>query len=152
MLLRALHTPGHAAGHLAFHIEDRGLLIAGDLISGLSTILIDPEHGDMDAYLESLARVHACRCKMLLPGHGPPLLGGRLGALIDHRRERERRILAALESGSTALGEIALAAYADTPGLPAALTEGQSLAHLRGLERRGRAARVGADWRPADAS
>ena len=152
MLLRVLHTPGHAEGHLAFHIEDRGLLIAGDLISGLSTILIDPEHGDMDAYLESLARVNACQCRMLLPGHGPPLPGGRLEALIDHRRERERRILAALQSGSSGLSEIALAAYADTPGLPAPLIEGQALAHLRRLERCGLAARVAAGWRAADTS
>lgn len=152
MRLRALHTPGHAAGHLAFHIEDRGLLIAGDLISGLSTILIDPEYGDMDAYLESLARAHGCRCRMLLPGHGPPLPGQRLVALIDHRQERERRIRVALQSGSTELGEIALAAYADTPGLPAPLIESQSLAHLRRLERCGLAARAGRGWRTADPS
>src|SRR5262245_60100835 len=38
--LLALHTPGHAPGHLAFFEERHGALIAGDLVSGLSTILV----------------------------------------------------------------------------------------------------------------
>src|SRR4030095_4430004 len=30
--LRALHTPGHARGHLCFHDADRGTLLSGDNI------------------------------------------------------------------------------------------------------------------------
>jgi glyoxylase-like metal-dependent hydrolase (beta-lactamase superfamily II)/8-oxo-dGTP pyrophosphatase MutT (NUDIX family) len=151
MTLEALHTPGHAAGHLAFHIVERGLLIAGDLISGHSTILIDPEQGDMDAYLGSLTRAHWRGCRTLLPGHGAPLAGRELGTLIEHRTERERRIVAALAEGASGLQAIARAAYRDTPGLPAPLIEGQTLAHLRRLERRGDAAREGSGWRPGGA-
>jgi glyoxylase-like metal-dependent hydrolase (beta-lactamase superfamily II)/8-oxo-dGTP pyrophosphatase MutT (NUDIX family) len=152
MTLAALHTPGHATGHMAFHIVERQLLIAGDLLSGLSTILIDPDGGDMDAYLDSLARARQLECHMLLPGHGPPLSGKRLQALIEHRQLREERILEALASSAAFLAEIATAAYADTPGLPAPLTQGQTRSHLIRLERHAKVERVdaeGARWRRA---
>jgi glyoxylase-like metal-dependent hydrolase (beta-lactamase superfamily II) len=148
--LTALHTPGHASGHLVLHDAERDLLIAGDLISGLSTILIDPVEGDMDVYLDSLARAARLECRMLLPGHGSPLPGKRLGALIEHRLRREARIVAALESGPASLSGIASAAYADTPDLPEPLIEGQTRAHLVRLERRGSVERVEAEetcWR-----
>jgi len=150
LTLTALHTPGHAAGHLAFHLVEPELLIAGDLISGLSTILIDPDEGDMDAYLDSLRRGAALGCRMLLPGHGPPLPGKRLEALIEHRCERERRILEALARGEASLAEIANAAYADTPGLPDPLTHGQTRSHLLRLLRHDRVESVDAGqtrWR-----
>jgi glyoxylase-like metal-dependent hydrolase (beta-lactamase superfamily II) len=136
--LAALHTPGHATGHLAFHDAERNLLVAGDLISGLSTILIDPDDGDMDVYLDSLARAAGLGCRMLLPGHGPPLPGKKLDALIEHRTLRESRVFEALETGTATLAAIASEAYADTPGLPAFLIESQTRAHLIRLERLGR--------------
>jgi glyoxylase-like metal-dependent hydrolase (beta-lactamase superfamily II)/8-oxo-dGTP pyrophosphatase MutT (NUDIX family) len=148
--LIALHTPGHAPGHLAFHLPGPNLLVTGDLISGLSTILIDPTHGDMGAYLASLERATGLGCRMLLPGHGPPLPGERLDALLEHRRERQRRILGALAPAGTPLSGIAGAAYIDTPGLPPPLIEGQTLAHLVYLEQQDEAQRVddaGTSWR-----
>jgi len=135
MTLRALHTPGHAPGHLALHAVEPGVLIAGDLVGGLSTILIPPGEGDMDDYLRSLRRVDALGCRLLLPGHGPPLPGKRLGRLIAHRLERERRIVEALAAGEASLERIAAAAYADTPDLPAPLIQGQTRSHLTRLAR-----------------
>ena len=38
--LRALHTPGHARGHLCFHDERTGALISGDNIVGYGSVLI----------------------------------------------------------------------------------------------------------------
>lgn len=143
-------SPGHAPGHLAFHLPRLRALIAGDMVSGLSTILIDPVRGDMGEYLESLERLAALDCTTLLPGHGPPLPAGELRRVIAHRREREAAVVAALrERAPVTLDEIARQAYADTPGLPPPLIRGQTLAHLRLLERRGRARRAGregASW------
>ena len=138
MTLQAMHTPGHAPGHLAFRLPELNALIAGDLVSGLSTILIDPQLGDMGAYLDSLRRMRDLATKLLLPGHGPPLPGRALDRLIGHREEREQRLLAQVGSGPTALADIARGAYHDAPRMPAALTERQALAHLIHLERRGR--------------
>ncbi|MEO1370041.1 MAG: MBL fold metallo-hydrolase, partial [Acidobacteriota bacterium] len=63
------HTPGHARGHLAFELEEHRALIAADLVSTLSTIVIDPPEGDMHAYLDSLGRMAAKDFKVLLPSH-----------------------------------------------------------------------------------
>ncbi len=147
MVLRAVHTPGHAAGHLAFRVLGRGELIAGDLASGLSTIVIDPAGGDMGQYLASLERVRDLGCRTLLPGHGPPLPARVIDELIVHRRDRERRVLRAIGDGGAGLVEIARSAYDDATEAHPALAQVQALAHLLHLERRGR---VGRDTHGAD--
>ncbi|RMF65884.1 MAG: MBL fold metallo-hydrolase, partial [Calditrichaeota bacterium] len=43
--LHVYHTPGHASGHLAFREDRYGAVIAGDLVSTLSTIVISPPDG-----------------------------------------------------------------------------------------------------------
>lgn len=144
-------SPGHAPGHLAFHLPRRRALIAGDMVSGFSTILVDPSHGDMGAYLASLERLQALDCKMLLPGHGPALPAKELQRVIVHRREREARVLESLAAGTAvALDELAESAYPDAAEAPPALKRGQALAHLLLLERQGRVLRAdpaGASWR-----
>lgn len=150
--LRVLHTPGHAPGHLAFHDPVRNVLIAGDLVSGLSTILVGGlDGGDMDAFFASLRRVAALGCRQVLPSHGPPLPGQALDRALAHRVERENRVIDALASGEArSLVAIASDAYADTPGAPRFLTELQTRAHLDRLERHGGARRedpAGASWR-----
>ncbi len=147
MTLRAIHTPGHAAGHLAYYLCEPRLLLAGDLVSGLSTILVDPGDGDMEAYLQSLSIADRIDCRLLLPGHGPPLPASRLAALIEHRLERDRRILAALRTEPTDLAELARSVYSETPQLPPHLIESQTLSHLLRLERKGQAARADAERR-----
>ncbi len=144
--LVTLETPGHAPGHLAFHLPERHAVLVGDLLSSLSTILVDPEEGDMDAFLASLARVGALRCRTLLPAHGGPLPARALDDALAHRLARAQRILDALHGGATSLRAIAEAAYADTPDAPAPLRERQTLAHLHALERGGRVARTGNLW------
>src|SRR5262249_12487084 len=51
----AIFTPGHAEGHLCFAVGDA--TIAGDMVAGIGTILIDPSEGDMAVYLASLERL-----------------------------------------------------------------------------------------------
>ncbi len=136
--LRAIHTPGHAPGHLAFFDASRRVLFAGDLVSGLSTILVGFADGDMDAYFESLRVVSALDPKTVLPSHGPPLPGKILALTIAHRETREAGIVAALKDKAPRdLATIAALAYADTPNAPAFLRELQTRAHLVRLVRRG---------------
>jgi glyoxylase-like metal-dependent hydrolase (beta-lactamase superfamily II)/8-oxo-dGTP pyrophosphatase MutT (NUDIX family) len=141
--LRAVHTPGHAPGHLAFLIPERRMLVAGDLISGLSTILIDPFEGDMGTYLDSLDRAAGLECRTLLPAHGPPLPGKALDRLVEHRRDREARVLAAVGPEPVEIADLAQDAYQDVPETPQALREMQALAHLLHLEERGKVRRGG---------
>ena len=140
--LTAVHTPGHAPGHLAFLVSPQRALIAGDLVSGLSTILVGFEDGDMDAYLDSLRRAAGLEVATVLPSHGPPLPAKAIAATLAHRNAREERVLAALEGTPKPLATIASLAYADTPDAPAFLRELQARAHLRRLARQGRARQV----------
>jgi glyoxylase-like metal-dependent hydrolase (beta-lactamase superfamily II) len=152
LTLKTFHTPGHAPDHLAFFLPQRRALIAGDLVSGISTILIDPQTGDMGQYLTSLRAMDELDCKLLLPGHGPALPGKALGRLIRHRLDREGRVLEQLSDLPAELSSLAATAYADEPELPPVLTRNQVLAHLLHLEREGRARRADPDgrtWRAA---
>jgi len=144
--LEALHTPGHHPGHLAFRCGEQGPMIVGDLVSGISTILIDPEGGDMQDYFDSLRRVAALKPRMLLAGHGPPLPGKAISKLIEHRLRREAKILERL-SVEGELDRLAAVAYDDVPQMPLALTRRQTLSHLRRLARVGRVASPGGDER-----
>jgi glyoxylase-like metal-dependent hydrolase (beta-lactamase superfamily II)/8-oxo-dGTP pyrophosphatase MutT (NUDIX family) len=147
--LRTLHTPGHAPGHLAFFDPARRVLFGGDLVSGLSTILVGFGDGDMDAYLDALSSASALDPKTVLPSHGPPLPGKSLAATIAHRQEREAGIVAALADGRPKdLSTIAAAAYAGAEEAPAFLRELQTRAHLDRLLRHGRIAKHGDRYGP----
>src|SRR5262249_42256381 len=68
--LEAVHTPGHAAGHLAFYEPHYRLLFVGDMVSTLSSIIIAPPDGDLSVYLQSLRRLQSYPSRLLLPAHG----------------------------------------------------------------------------------
>ena len=139
--LQALHTPGHAQGHLCLLHPPSGALIAGDMVSGASTIVIDPPEGDLAVYLASLRRLIDLPCTTLYPAHGSPLSDGpgKLRELIAHRLERERQVLEALGRGLSRPEEIVPAIYADTPPMLYPVAERQVQAHLEKLVAEGRA-------------
>lgn len=137
--LRVLHTPGHARGHLCFFEEDLGSLLAGDMLSAVSTIVIDPPEGDMDDYLASLERLAEIGARTLFPGHGPAILDGRqkLRELVEHRHWREARVLEAWRAGVREPSEMLPTVYDDAPRAAWPLAERQIEAHLRRLARSG---------------
>ncbi len=96
--LEAHHTPGHAAGHLAFRMVPENHVIAGDLVARGTTVLIDPDDGHMGSYLRSLRWLKEQRPASLLPGHGHPI--GQpdrvIDSYLDHRERREQQIYEAL--------------------------------------------------------
>jgi glyoxylase-like metal-dependent hydrolase (beta-lactamase superfamily II)/8-oxo-dGTP pyrophosphatase MutT (NUDIX family) len=144
---RALHTPGHALGHVAFLHERSGALLAGDMVSTLSTIVIDPPEGDMAEYLRSLERLRALGPRTLFPAHGPPTQGAteKLAEYLQHRRDREAKVLAAATLGGS-LGDITARAYDDAPAAIWPVAERSCLASLLKLEREGRVTRNGEVW------
>ena len=148
--LRVLHTPGHAPGHVALLEETHGSLFAGDLVSGISTILIDPAPGSLDRYLASLGRLLEYPMRTVFPGHGPPGIDPlrMLRGVLEHRADRERRITEAIEAGVSDLPGIVRRAYADTPRADPALAARQTEAHLARLVDRGRIRPSAAGWEP----
>jgi endoribonuclease LACTB2 len=144
---RAIATPGHAEGHLCFAVGDA--VIAGDMVAGLGTILIDPSEGDMALYLGSLERLLARPAGPLLPAHGPVIGDGpaKLREYLSHRRMREDRVVDALASGASfTLDELVPVVYSDTPRVLWPLAERSLLAHLAKLVTEGRARPVSGGW------
>lgn len=96
--LEALHTPGHARGHLCFRESRYGAILVGDMLSTISTIVIDPPEGHLATYIESLQRLERYEMKTLYPGHGPALRDGNrlVQKYLRHRLQREAALLKAL--------------------------------------------------------
>jgi endoribonuclease LACTB2 len=138
--LETLHTPGHAAGHLAFYEPHYRLLLAGDMVSTQSSILIVPPDGDLTVYLASLRRLRALDSGLLLPSHGSPSAQPMktIDEALAHRAKREQQLLEALASGPRRVGDLALDLYRSTPTAMMHMAEMQVRAGLRKLESEGR--------------
>lgn len=140
LTIQVVHTPGHARGHVCFLVEGQQSLLAGDMVAGIGTIVIDPPEGDMDDYLASLDKLLALAPETLFPGHGPAIkdAAGKLREYVAHRLWREQRILAAWTAGQRRPAEMLPAVYDDVPKEAYPIAERQLLAHLARLERAGK--------------
>jgi len=96
--LEAIFTPGHDQGHLCFRDSRYGAVLAGDMVSTISTIVIDPPEGHLATYLKSLERLEQYSMTTLYPAHGPAVRDGRrlTQKYLRHRRQREAALLQAL--------------------------------------------------------
>jgi glyoxylase-like metal-dependent hydrolase (beta-lactamase superfamily II)/8-oxo-dGTP pyrophosphatase MutT (NUDIX family) len=116
--LRAIHTPGHASNHLCYLLEETRMLFTGDHVMQGSTVVINPPDGDMRAYLQSLERLLREDIAIIAPGHGY-LIGAprkELRRIIEHRLNRERKVVAALERlEHPSLDEMLPLVYDDVP-------------------------------------
>ncbi|HEX5965956.1 MAG TPA: MBL fold metallo-hydrolase, partial [Pyrinomonadaceae bacterium] len=138
--LEAMHTPGHARGHLCFHDAQRGVLITGDNIVGFGSVLIDPADGNMRDYLNSLERMRALpNLSVLFGGHGPAVAAPyrKIDEYISHRLEREQNILEAVRQGITDPKDIVAHVYTDVNPKAHAMAERAVLAHLQKLREDG---------------
>ena len=113
--MTAVHTPGHTSNHTCWTLAEERALFTGDHVMGWSTTVVSPPDGDMTAYLDSLRRVAERGDEMLWPTHGPPRDDATrfVGALIDHRIERERGVLEAVRAGRSTIPDIVALLYAD---------------------------------------
>jgi len=112
--IRALHTPGHARGHLCFYDAERGFLLSSDNVVGAGTVVIAPPEGNLTDYLASLERMkNLLNLRHLCGSHGAAVFDarGRIEEYIAHRLEREKQILAALEEGAKTAEDITAIVY-----------------------------------------
>lgn len=97
----------HAPGHLAILLADRGVLLAGDMLSDVLIPLLDARHpGQVGAYEAALDRLGeaARQVEVIVPGHGAvaegPEVAARLAAdraYIDALRRGDEPVDARLE-------------------------------------------------------
>ena len=135
---RVIATPGHAADHVS--LLAGGVLFCGDTVLGEGSVFIPPGGGSLAAYLDSLRALQRLELEALCPGHGPVVWdpAAKLRQYVEHRLDRERRLVAALEGGIRTTTELLDDVWDDAP---AALRPAAALtleAHLEKLEQEGR--------------
>jgi glyoxylase-like metal-dependent hydrolase (beta-lactamase superfamily II) len=140
--LRVFHRPGHSPSDTIFWDEERQILIAGDHLLGrissnplVSRPLEGPEHPRPRAllqYIDSLRATREMPARLILPGHGDPVLEH--VELIDERlrmhRRRAARVHQILGGQPLTAYEIALQMWGNVAVTQAYLTLSEVLGHL----------------------
>ena len=143
--IEAVHTPGHASNHMCYALDEEMTLFSGDHVMGWSTSVVSPPDGDMSAYLDSLEHVLERGDAILRPTHGAAITdpAAFVSALIDHRRMRDRQIIACLNDGIGTIAAMVETLYATTDRRLFPAARRSVLAHLIRLVDQGRVAADG---------
>lgn len=152
---RSFHRPGHSPSDTILWDEEREILIAGDhLLARISSNplvsrpLTDgpadpsaPRPRALLQYMESLQATRELPARLVLPGHGDPVLEH--AELIDERlrmhRRRAARVLQILDGQPLSAHEIALRMWGNVAVTQAYLTLSEVLGHLDLLVEAGQA-------------
>jgi len=102
--IETIHTPGHASNHLCYLIQEEETMLTGDHIMNGSTVVIAHPDGSMKDYLASLELLKNYQFKKIGPGHGDFLENpiNVVDWIINHRIERENKVIAKLKIASSA--------------------------------------------------
>jgi glyoxylase-like metal-dependent hydrolase (beta-lactamase superfamily II) len=139
---RAVGTPGHSADSVCLVMG--GVCFTGDTVLGTGSVFIAPGEGSLSAYLDSLRRLRSLPLEVLCPGHGPYVWdpAGKLDGYIEHRLDREERLLEALAKGLRTEEELLDAAW---PEVPAELRGAAALTMAAHMEKLSEERRLPAD-------
>ena len=137
--LQALHTPGHTSNHVCYALKEEHTLFSGDHVMGWSTSVVSPPDGSMGDYIAQLERVRELDFQVIRPTHGPAITQPRafMDAYIEHRRARERQILAELAAGRMKIFDMVASMYADVDKRLHPAAAHSVLAHIIHLVERG---------------
>jgi glyoxylase-like metal-dependent hydrolase (beta-lactamase superfamily II) len=153
--LRAIHTPGHTAGHVVFHDEASSLLFAGDHVLpritpsiGFQPAITRTALGDFLTSLQLMLKLPDSR---LLPAHGPvgESTHARVNELLEHHEARLAQALEGASGGPVTAFEVAegigwtrrMRKLADLDPMSQILAIGETAAHLEVLVARGQLVR-----------
>jgi glyoxylase-like metal-dependent hydrolase (beta-lactamase superfamily II) len=130
--LSVLAVPGHSDDHLVY-VAGRAAF-TGDAVLGAGSVFVS---GALSAYLDGLRRLRALDLAVICPGHGDEVWDpvATLDRYVEHRLDRERRLLAALAAGLRSEDELLDAVWDDAPAQlrpAAAITLRAHLEKLRG--------------------
>ena len=104
--LQALFTPGHEIDHVCYYLREDRVMFTGDTVLGASSTTV----GDLTSYLNSLKLLTGFDHDVVCPAHGPVVPSPRGKILVrrqlEHRLNREKQVINAMEKGLTGLAEI----------------------------------------------
>jgi glyoxylase-like metal-dependent hydrolase (beta-lactamase superfamily II) len=140
--LDVIEAPGHTRDHLVFSLASNAALFTGDVIVGRGTIVIAPPHGDMRDYQATLERLRSdfANVGVIYGGHGDAIFEPRakFDEYIEHRKKRERELLAVLATSERTVPELVETIYAAVSPVLWPAAARQLVAYLIALEREGR--------------
>lgn len=108
-------SPGHSPDSVCL-VRER-VCFTGDTVLGEGSVFIPGDGGGLAGYLAALERLRQMDLEAICPGHGPVVWepAERVAHYIDHRLERERRVIDAIKAGARTDDEILDAAWSDAP-------------------------------------
>jgi endoribonuclease LACTB2 len=151
--LLAVHTPGHDRGHLCFRESRYGAMLVGDMLSTISTIIIDPPEGHLATYLQSLERLLTQPITTLYPAHGPAMRDGQklVKQYLRHRRQREAKLIEVLQQGPGSVEALLPKVYWDADPSLYRFAARSLLAGLQKLQEEGLASEAAGRWQSTPA-
>ncbi|KAL0917195.1 hypothetical protein M5K25_012242 [Dendrobium thyrsiflorum] len=114
--LEAVFSPGHTDGHNALlHLNSKSLIVGDHCVGQGSAVLDITSGGNMKDYFQTTYNFLELKPSVLIPMHGRINLWPQrmLCGYLKHRRERELKILKAIENGAKTLYDIVADVYAD---------------------------------------
>ncbi|MFH1087575.1 MAG: MBL fold metallo-hydrolase [Chloroflexota bacterium] len=146
-----IETPGHTPGHMCLYEGSKKVLLSGDHIlfdiTPNITYWLEMEN-PLKQYLESLEKVYPLDVSLTLPGHRNRLNNHRkrIRELQEHHRLRLGEAMKALEHGEKSAFEVApyitwdvvYRTWEEFPIRQKWFAVGETMAHLRYLEKDGR--------------
>jgi len=139
--LEVLHTPGHAPNHLCFFLEEERILFTGDtILDGMYSVVSPKSGGDMAKYMATLERLRKMRLSKIAPGHGDVIEEprARIDEYLQHRKQREKQVLALVRKGPVKITDIVGSLYTDTPEELIPVAGNQVHSHLLKLRAEGK--------------
>lgn len=147
--LVVLHTPGHSPDHIAlWHAASRTLFVGDLLVQGSTVFIPASAGGNLADYLRSLERLRQLSPLRAWPAHGPMIEDpvALITQYVEHRRQREEQVVAALAEGLTTIDAITARIYTNLAPALTPMASESVLAHLVKLEGEGTAVRTGVHW------
>ena len=108
-------SPGHSQDSVCL-IHGR-ICFSGDTVLGEGSVFVPGGGGGLAGYLAALERLRELELDAICPGHGPVVWDPheRITQYIEHRLERERKVLDAIAAGAATDDEILERAWDDAP-------------------------------------
>jgi glyoxylase-like metal-dependent hydrolase (beta-lactamase superfamily II) len=108
-------SPGHSRDSVCLILGR--ICFSGDTVLGEGSVFVPGDGGGLSGYLAALERLLELDLEAICPGHGPMVWdpNERIAGYIEHRLERERKVLAAIEAGAHTSDEILDRAWDDAP-------------------------------------